>query len=289
MTITLWDGTQELEGAYSLWDGTSERTRHVGVVPYGARTVYELARTPQFVVSHRLGSQDWAEYSKRALVESVTRGVHALEISVARTLDGVWFGLHDQTLLRTSGVDINPTTLTWAQVQEYQCIPLVGGDPAFGPQPYVRMEELMEPYAGSHTFFLDLKYQAGPANRGEILAILEDLFPTPQDCVIMKYASGSGIGLADWATENGYMSWGHFWTADYLADPAKAITDAAHWTWIGVGADATAQMWLDMKSTGKPIMGAVVDSVADRDIVFGEGVIGYMCAKVRELVGDPVV
>lgn len=286
---SLWDGTRELTGAISVWDGEHERQIRTGTVPYGARNVYQLRSTPQFAVAHRLGSQDWAEYSKRGLVESVMRGADALELSVAKTSDGVFFGLHDQTLLRTSGVDINPTTLTWAQVQEYQCSPIVGGDPAFGPQPYVRLEELIEPYADSHTFFLDLKYQAGPSNRDAVLPVLESLFDRPQDKVIMKYASGAGITLADWATEHGYMSWGHFWTEDYLADPAKAMTDAAHWTWIGVGADATEQMWIDMKATGKPIIGAVVDSAEQRDLVFAEGVIGYMCAEVRELMGDPVV
>jgi glycerophosphoryl diester phosphodiesterase len=287
--ISLWDGTQEREGAFSLWDGDSERPMHAGTVPYGARNVYELRATPEFVVAHRLGSQDWAEYSKRGLVECVTRGVQALEISVAKTSDGVWFGLHDQTLLRTSGVDINPTTLTWAQVQEHLCSPASGADPAFGPQPYERLEELIEPYAGSHVFFLDLKYQAGPTARDAVLPVLESLFPRPQDKVIMKYASGGGITLADWATEHGYMSWGHFWTDDYLADPAQALLDAAHWTWIGVDADATEQMWIDMKSTGKPIVGAVVDSLEERDILLAEDVIGYMCANVRELLGDPVV
>lgn len=287
--ITLWDGAQELEGDYSKWDGANELGMRVGTVPYGARTVSELRATPQFAVAHRLGSQDWAEYSKRGLVESVMRGADALELSVARTSDGVWFGLHDQTLLRTSGVDINPTTLTWSEVQQYQCSPAAGGDPAFGAQPYVRLEELIGPYADSHVFFLDLKYQAGPTRRDAILPLLDELFTNPQQSVVMKYASGGGITLADWATEHGYASWGHFWTTDYLADPAKAIADAAHWTWIGVEASATAQMWIDMKATGKPIIGAVVDSAAERTTVLNEGAIGYMCAKVRELMGDPVV
>jgi hypothetical protein len=287
--ITLWDGTQELEGDYSKWDGANELGMHVGVMPHGARSISELRATPEFVVAHRLGSEDWAEYSKRGLVECVSRGVDALEISVARTSDGVWFGLHDQTLLRTSGVDINPTTLTWSEVQQYQCLPTAGSDPAFGAQPYVRLEELMGPYADSHVFFLDLKYQAGPTRRDAILPLLDELFDNPQQHVVMKYASGAGTTLADWATEHGYASWGHFWTADYLADPAKAITDGAHWTWIGMDADATEQMWIDMKSTGKPIIGSVVDSIEERDILFAEGVLGYMCANVRELLGDPLV
>ena len=286
---TLWDGAQELSGDYSLWDGEHERALRTGTVPWGARTVYELRGTPQFAIAHRMGSQDWAEYSKRGLVESVMRGADALELSVARTSDGVWFGLHDQTLLRTSGVDIDPTTLTWAQVQEYQCSPTAGSDPAFGPQPYERMQDLIEPFVGSHTFFLDLKHQAGPTNRDEVLGILESLFPDPRQCVIMKYAAGGVTTVADWATSNGYMSWGHFWTDDYLADPTQALADAAHWSWIGVDADATEQMWLDMKSTGKPIIGAAVDSAEERDTVFGEGAIGYMCSKVRELLGEPVV
>jgi hypothetical protein len=186
-------------------------------------------------------------------------------------------------------VDINPTTLTWAQVQEYLCSPKTSGDPAFGPQPYERIENLMGPYADEFVFFLDLKYQAGPTNRDEIIPILEDLFTDPRQSVVMKYASGAGTGLADWATANGFASWGHFWTEDYLADPAKAVTDAAHWTWIGVGADATEQMWADMTATGKPIIGAVVNSAAQRDLVLGKGAFAWMCASMRELLGSPRV
>ena len=51
-------------------------------------------------VLNRLGR---IEDSIHAYRQSVAHGYRALEISVARSADGVWFGLHDTTLDRTSG------------------------------------------------------------------------------------------------------------------------------------------------------------------------------------------
>src|SRR4051794_28007721 len=65
--------------------------------------VPDLLRTRPFYVAHRGGSDDWPECSLLAYRESVARGVDALEMPLARSQDGVWFGLHDETLDRTSG------------------------------------------------------------------------------------------------------------------------------------------------------------------------------------------
>lgn len=58
---------------------------------------------PMFYVAHRGGSREWPEMSLHAYTQAGFWGVGALEVSLARTSDGVWFGLHDADINRTSG------------------------------------------------------------------------------------------------------------------------------------------------------------------------------------------
>src|SRR5690606_20228160 len=120
----------------------------------GYASIDEMLGTDPFYVAHRGGSVDWDEMTLRAYTNSVAWGAKALEVSVARTSDGVYFGLHDEYLDRTSlgnpsGTTLNPKTLTWAQVQSYD---------VFGREPYMRLEELTELYGDSHILFIDPKY-----------------------------------------------------------------------------------------------------------------------------------
>ena len=79
-----------------------------------------------FYCAHRGGSRDFPEMSLYAYGQSALVGYPALEISLARTSDGVWFGLHDASLDRTSfntgggsGTTYVAASMTWAQVQSY--------------------------------------------------------------------------------------------------------------------------------------------------------------------------
>jgi hypothetical protein len=58
--------------------------------------------TPVYV-AHRGGSIDWPEMTLYAYTQAGYWGCGALEVSLAQTRDGVYFGLHDSTLNRTSG------------------------------------------------------------------------------------------------------------------------------------------------------------------------------------------
>ena len=61
-----------------------------------------LAAEDGFYWAHRGGSASFPEHSLHAYTQSVLRGFGSLEISLNRTADGVWFGLHDANLDRTS-------------------------------------------------------------------------------------------------------------------------------------------------------------------------------------------
>ncbi|MFP3435407.1 hypothetical protein SB781_37230, partial [Paraburkholderia sp. SIMBA_061] len=79
-------------------------------------------------------------------------------ISLARTSDGVWFGLHDETLDRTSGTSgFVAADHTWAEVQTHLISSAETNDPTQAPQPYLRFDELVEAYGSTHTIFVDPK------------------------------------------------------------------------------------------------------------------------------------
>lgn len=290
MTFTVWDGVEERSVAWTILDDdlTEQPVSAVAMVPGGAWSVDRLAEIPGFTIAHRCGSADWAEMSQRGATASVLRNVDALEISVSRTIDGVWFGLHDQTLLRTSGVDINPNTLTWAQVQGYLSAAPAGGDPAFGAQPYARLVDLLDAYATSHVIFLDPKYHAGVAWRDEFFAVIESAVPNAQDHVVIKY-TGGGITLADDATARGYTSVGYFYESEYAPDPAGTLANAAHWTWIELDHGAPQSTWDAFTALGKLMIGFIAATAAQRQTALDKGADGVMCSGIRAIKGAAVI
>lgn len=287
--LTLWDGDEETPLDLSLWDGTVEQPiTESAIMPGGAWSISEMLARPAFTVAHRCGRLDWAEYTRRGITECMLRGLDGLEISVARTSDGVWFGLHDQTLLRTSGVAVDPTTVTWAEVLSYPNLAPSGGDPAFGDQPYARLEDLLAPWPG--VVFLDLKYQAGTGpNRDELLDLIEDLMPDARSRVVIKFSSGDATPVADWARSRGYKSWGHFRQSDYDTDPVLVASQAAHWDLLGLDAGASQAMWDDLADLSRPIMGADIASAADNTTALGKGAVGTLIGAVRDIQGTPVI
>ena len=81
--------------------GCSERAVDP-VLDFGYPSVQDMLTQPEFYSAHRGGSADDPEMTMQAYRNSAKRGYGALEISLARSSDGIWFGLHDDT----SGSDL---------------------------------------------------------------------------------------------------------------------------------------------------------------------------------------
>lgn len=283
MTFGIWNGTEEIPARLSTMVDGVETPVRAAVMPTGALTVAEFL-TRQSVIGHRGMSRDLAEACRHAMTQAVLRRVDALEMPLSRTSDGVWFGLHDETLLRTSGVDIDPATLTWAEVQAYQIAAPAGGDPAFGAQPYMRLEQLLEDYGSSHTLFLDPKYHAGPEWRDEMYGLIESVLPSAQDSVVIKF-SGDGTTVADAATARGFFSFGYFYGDQYPA----LLDDAPHWTITGMEWDADQAIWDALTGLGQPVIAHIVADTTQRDAAIAKGAAGIMCSGVRAVQGAPVI
>lgn len=249
----------------------------------GFSSVAQMIATPGATWAHRGGSASWPEMSELAYANSVAAGYGALEFSAGRTSDGVWIGLHDRSINRTSGTTGLPdiSEMTWAEVQGYQIV--VGASGA--PQPYWLLTDFLGTYAGDHVCIVDLKY--GNAHRPEFLDILDSY--GAQERIIVKFygAGGGATDIADAATARGYNTWGYFYEADYTSGALDA--DQSHWSLLGMDLDASQEAWNAALSYGKPVVGHIADDQADYDTAIAKGADMVQCAGVAVIaaVGAP--
>lgn len=244
-----------------------------------AGTVAGLLAIPHFSVAHRGCDRSWPEMSLYAYERSVEAGFDALELSLARTVDGVWFGLHDDALDRTSHVVQKIASgMTWAEVQSYR---ILGSnavdDPTQPDRPYMRWEELVDRYYGSRVIFVDPK--SGLTHAGELLKKMTSLSGTPQDHLVCKgYGiSGNADGSAGWAKlakDNGFARWGYF----YESDVPRLGAYQGRWDLLGMSWSAPDSAWSAVLSFGKPVIGHVAPSTAAAKAALGKGAVGVVAS-----------
>lgn len=275
-TTTGWDGATEQDVTVTYWDGSAEQdVLSVGVVHSGYPSVAAMTAQAPFYVAHRGGSADWPEMSLYAYTQSVAWGAPALEFSTARTSDGVWFGLHDQTLDRTSGTSGKvAANMTWAEVQSYS-INQYGRS-----EPYLRLDELLTLYGQSHLVFIDPKYATAYAP--ELFALVKS-FPGGADSVMKGFYSG--VSFADKARAAGFKTWGYYYEAD-----ADHISEThAHWDLLGMDYTASTAAWNLALAPGKPVIGHICPTAAAASTALGKGAAGLMCSGVAEIVPGPKI
>lgn len=258
------------------------------VVRTGYTTITQMLSQTMFYCAHRGGSLDYPEMSLYAYGQSVLGRYPALELSLARTSDGVWFGLHDATLDRTSGVsNVNPATLTWSQVQSYQILGSVATNNSSQPdRPYMRWEELMNLYYGTHVIFVDPKVAIN--YRSELLNMMDAMPGSPTTHFVAKYygVSGGASNTSGWnfdAKARGYKTWGYF----YEADSSNFATYAPRWDILGMDYNASQSAWnsLAAAAPGKPIMGHICPNQAAANTAISKGAVGLMVSGVKAV--DP--
>lgn len=244
------------------------------------RTVPELLDGRRFVVAHRGGSTDWAEMSRQGYTQCVAVGAHALEFSLARTSDGVWIGVHDETLDRVTGgaSKVRPNELTWAQIQGLKIVQPPKG--RFGPRPFARIEEIIADYSASHTIFVDPKYVPG-TQWPELFAILANVPDAKNRFVFKFYCTGTSV--AKQARANGYKSWGYYYPRDL--DVAGRLEETApFWDILGMTHDAAKSYWDTILAVGKPVMGHICENAASAEAALSKGAAGVMAAGITSVM-----
>ena len=246
--------------------------------PTGYASVSAMLAISPFYAAHHGGDKNWPEMSLHAYTQSGFWGAGAMELSLARTSDGVWFGLHDDSLDRTSGTTgFIAAEHTWAEVQAYQITATGTNNPSQSARPYMRWEEVMDAYYSSHVFFVDPKHAT--AYRDELLDMMDSLPGTPTNKFVAKY-----FGVASqWATSarnRGYKTWGYFYEANLTDIP----TFQGFYDILGMEHGASQATWDAIKAYGKPVIGHIIDNNTQGTSALTKGAAGLMVSGVQEVI-----
>lgn len=236
----------------------------------GYRTVSDMLAEKPFYWAHRGGSRSYPEHSLWAYTQSVMRGFGAIEISLSRTKDGVWFGSHDADLRRvTKGKSTTPiVNMTWAEVQQFQ---VETGDSG-APKPFSRWEDLRDTYGYSHVIIMDPKLTP-PEHMSEFWAMCDSLGP---ERVVIKFFY-TATHIADEAARRGYQSWGYLYESNLASDP-DWISKASKWSLLGMEYFASEDAWNKVKALGKPVLGHICPDQAAVNTALSRGASGVQCS-----------
>jgi glycerophosphoryl diester phosphodiesterase len=249
----------------------------------GGKLVGELLASKPFYVAHRGAGANWPELSMEAYRRSVACGADALEISLARSSDGVWFGLHDATLDRTSGTtDFVAEQHAWAEISQHRIGAAGTGDQRQAPQPYLRFEQLVDAYAGTHTIFVDPK-ATNSLYYPELLAMMEAV-AHPEESFIAKYYC-TGTSWARAARARGLRTWGFYYGREVDDGTTPPENTQADWDLLGLDVNASAGAWSGIRSFGKPVIAHVVTDRASARTALDNGADGLMVSDIVAVLG----
>jgi hypothetical protein len=247
----------------------------------GKTPVEKMMATPGATWAHRGGSANWPEMTGYAYQQAVNRGYGCVEISMSRTKDGVWFGLHDATLDRVAGVTGNviPSDLTWQELRVAYNV-VVGA--AGAPKPFMSWQELLAIIPQKCVVVFDPKHSMGFLD--ECLAMVKRDIGAERG-VFKFYGVGSGaVNAAVRATDAGFHTWGYFYEADVASGALHR--DQHAWSLLGMEWDAPTETWNTIKSYGKPVVAHIVPSLAAYDAAMLKGA---DIAQVADVAGVPAV
>ncbi len=243
--------------------------------------VSEMLAQDEIYWAHRGGSRDFPEMSSFAYGQSALLGYGCLELSLARTSDGVWFGLHDQDINRTSGTTGlgAASTMTWSQVQGYQILGSIAtNNPSQPSRPYARLQDILEAYS-EHLFVVDVKY--ANTYREELLNIL-DSYGGKERFVGKAYGPGTN-SFATSCANRGYERWGYFYASDL---PSLTAPSVNQWTLIGMDYTASQSDWDTLaayRTNGQRMMGHICPNSAAVATARSYGATGFMVSGVKDV------
>jgi hypothetical protein len=209
-------------------------------------------------MAHRGGSADYQEHSARGYVQSAIAHADVLEFSVGRTSDGVFFGLHDATLNRTtSGLAANylASEHTWAEISTL----VQDISNRNGTAPYLKLDDFIAQWSPSHSLMFDPKLLSS-ASRADLLARLQQI-PDYRNRVLGKFYT-TGTVVADEFHAIGCKAWGYSYTAD--VENGTTAATAAKWDYLGLEYTASEATWATMLQIagGKKVLGHICPSAA---------------------------
>lgn len=259
----------EVPARVSVYENDTENVASkVGVMPTGPSSVAELFKIPNFVVAHRGGSLGWNESTQQAYTDSMVYAVDAVEISCARTSDGVWFANHDNNLKSIGGPDKSTSTMTWAEVQEAMA--------ALPDKMPCRLDWLLETYGKSTVIVFD------PKNNHHLRSEFFELLDPYKGRIIVKFF-GDNTTLFDAARERGFAAWGYAYESSKTSPWWNSFATGEHLDVLSVTWNATKETYDELKKAGKPIVSHITGWSNQVDHAAALGATGTIASGVKNI------
>lgn len=241
----------------------------------GFNSVGQVLATPGATWAHRGGSLNWPEMSEYAYEQSALAGYGVLEFSAQRTIDGVWFGLHDASLDRTSETTglPNVNTMTWAEVQAQANMLNSAGT----PRVYYKLIDFLEKFVPTHVVVIDNKTAKDQPEFFDIL----DANGGASKIIVKAFGVGTGGGASTLSAQRGYESWGYFYEADFTS--GDLATYQGNWTILGLNINASALAWEAVTGYGKPVAAHIAQNAGMYDTAIANGARMVQCSGVSSI------
>jgi hypothetical protein len=242
----------------------------------GWATISEMDPVAGGTWAHRGDSITLPEMSEYAYDRACMRGFAAIEFSAGRSSDGVWFGIHDDTLARTSenvGLTTNITAMTWADIQTH----LNSLNSSGIPRPYYTLDEFLAKYK-NHILIVDNK--TGASNVSEFLPKLLAV-PNATDRIVVKIDGSRVLARFQEAKAAGFKVAGYWYTDGYdTLIPSRApYTD-----YIGMEYVATQTVWNAVLAYGKLTWGHVCASQSAYASAISKGAHFVQCSNGQNMI-----
>jgi glycerophosphoryl diester phosphodiesterase len=248
-------------------------------------TFASLVAERPFYVAHRGGGGNWPEMTAYAY-EQASRlpGLHALEISVCLSADGVLVCSHDPSTARVTGVDHDIASTPWSTLSTLQVNAAGTTDPAQPSRPLTRFDDVVDAYADRFVLFVEPKV---PAAAAPLLARLAGL-SQPERVVWKQYVNSAEF---EKAKEHGFGTWGYVLDQpSHLGANLERYAAAPHIDMLGVPReqpDAFVSAVTDAAArNGKPTMMWALRTEDDRERALRLGCRGLMTSNIAGLLAS---
>ncbi|QRQ79995.1 glycerophosphodiester phosphodiesterase [Glutamicibacter protophormiae] len=233
-----------------------------------AKTVQDFVNEESFVIAHRGSGDTWTEHTLAAYQNSVEAGARAIEISVHRTLDGVFICHHDANLRRMTGVDKNIADLTYAELDMIRNDAREWLGPRAGTEPIPRLQDVLDRIP--RNVFLFIEDKTGQ-NTSSLLDLMDSVEAATSRMVWKQNCTAEGYVLAH---ERGYLTWGYFAPEAFELIPQLQ----ERFDLLGIHDSASDGQLSLVASFGKPVICWEIHTLWQRERTLNAGIAGLMAS-----------
>ena len=266
-------GTINGKGAYLTYiNGVGERVTPASLKLLGQ--AYNLAQMDADIANgvtvywaHRGFSNNYSEMTQYAYDRAVQDGAKALEFSMRRTSDGVYYGMHDNTLDRVTNLSGATSSVTWAELE---------GTAVTAPTPggYVtRLEDFINRYQRQ---LLIIDPKSGQYINDEVVPLLQS-FPDWQNRFLIKLDGMHNLTVWQAYKNAGFKTAGYWYPNE--SSLAALAARAEYVDYIGMQYDATTDQWNEVFSYGKPVWGHVLYNTGQKNAALAAGCHILQCGE----------